>query len=164
MKSYKLFSMLVVCLAMAGQSFAQSKTEKLKVSGECGMCKKKIESAAKESGATYALWNKDSKILTVTYNSQNTNSAKIQQNIAAVGYDTPEFKATDEAYNSLDDCCKYQRSTSSKASHASMDGSQSCSDKCEKKDGKCASMESCKEKGCCKDGEACKKGDCCKKS
>ena len=63
-----------MAVAMAG--FAQlAKTENLKVSGECGMCKKKIEKAAKEGGASYALWDVDTKILTIKYNSATTNTA-----------------------------------------------------------------------------------------
>src|SRR4029078_9757670 len=96
-----------IFIAIASFSFAQTKTETLKVAGECSSCKKKIESAAKKAGASYAVWDVDSKELTIKYKSTSTNSAKIQKAIAAVGYDTPDFKATDEAYNKLDDCCQY---------------------------------------------------------
>jgi periplasmic mercuric ion binding protein len=106
MKSLFL-SLLFVSIAAFG--FAQTKTETLKVSGECGSCKKKIESAAKKAGASYAVWDVDSKELTVKYNSTATNTVKIQKAIAGVGYDTQDFKATDEAYNKLDGCCQYDR-------------------------------------------------------
>lgn len=98
-----------IFIFIAGIGFAQSKTETLKVSGECSSCKKKIESAAKKAGATYAVWDVDSKDLTIKYNSTSTNTAKIEQAIAASGYDTPDFKATDEAYHKLDKCCQYDR-------------------------------------------------------
>jgi len=101
----------VVFISIASFGFAQGKTETLKVSGECGTCKKKIETAAKKAGATYASWNVDSKELTVKYNSTSTNSAKIQKTIADAGYDTQDFKASDKAYNSLDGCCQYERTT-----------------------------------------------------
>ena len=100
-----------VFISIASFGFAQAKTETLKVSGECGTCKKKIETAAKKAGATYASWNVDSKELTVKYNSTSTNSAKIQKTIADAGYDTQDFKASDKAYNNLDDCCQYERTT-----------------------------------------------------
>jgi periplasmic mercuric ion binding protein len=154
MKTVKLFSLTVLMMAFAGMSFAQSKTETVKVSGECGMCKKKIEKAAKDAGATYALWNKDTKILTVKYNSSSTNTAKIEKKIAGVGYDTPDFKATDEAYNKLDECCQYER-------NGVKTGAMGCSDKCEMKDGKCKDEAACKEKGCCNDSEKCKEMGCC---
>jgi mercuric ion binding protein len=104
-----ILSFLFVCVASIG--FAQQKSETLKVNGECGTCKKKIESAAKKAGATYAIWNVDSKELTIKYNNTSSNSAKIQKAVADAGYDTPDFKASDEAYNKLDECCQYERAT-----------------------------------------------------
>lgn len=107
----KSFILSVILASIVSFSFAQTKTEKLKVSGECGSCKKKIESAAKKAGASYAVWNVDSKELTIKYNSTSGNSAKIQKAIADAGYDTPDYKASDEAYNKLDGCCQYERTT-----------------------------------------------------
>ena len=112
MKSLFL-SLLFAVIATVG--FAQTKSETLKVSGECGSCKKKIESAAKKAGASYAVWDVDSKELSIKYNSTSTNSAKIQKAIADVGYDTPDYKATDEAYNKLDGCCQYDRTIENKS-------------------------------------------------
>jgi periplasmic mercuric ion binding protein len=106
MKSLILSLFLTLAVSFG---FAQAKSETLKVSGECGSCKKKIEAAAKKAGATYAVWNVDSKELTIKYNNTSTNSAKIQKAVADAGYDTPDYKATDEAYNKLDGCCQYER-------------------------------------------------------
>ena len=101
----------LVFISIASFGFAQAKTDTIRVAGECGTCKKKIESAAKKAGATFAAWNVDSKELTIKYNSTSTNPAKIQKAIAEAGYDTPDYKASDKAYNSLDGCCQYERST-----------------------------------------------------
>ena len=140
MKSLKIFSTTVLVLLFAQLSFAQkTSTESINVSGNCGMCKKKIEKAAKDAGATSAVWSTQTKVLTVRYNSLSTNSAKIQQKIADVGYDTPQYKATDEAYSKLDPCCQYDRS----------EGVSQAGDK---------------EKSCCDKGTATNgKADCCKK-
>lgn len=153
-----IFSIAIVMLAMTSSAFAQQKTETLKVSGNCGMCKKTIEKSAKEAGATYARWDKESKMLTVKYSSNATNTKKIEEKIAAAGYDTPDIKATDEAYNKLDGCCQYERASATAEKTMSC-----CSEKCEMKDGKCADMAACKEKGCCKDQAACKEKGCCSK-
>jgi len=109
MKTFKIFSIIALCIAFSTASFAQSKTDTIPVSGNCGMCKNNIEKAAKKAGAASADWDTESKILTVKYNSSSTNAAKIQQSIAAVGYDTRDFKAADEAYDKLHACCKYDR-------------------------------------------------------
>ena len=147
---------MALFMAIASFSFAQKvKTETFKVAGECGMCKKKIEKAAKEAGATYAVWNQQTKILSVTYNASGASTASIQQKIASVGYDTPNYKTTDEAYKSLDECCQYERQSKSQSC---------CGSKCEKKDGKCINEAACNEKGCCTAAGECKDMSCCKKS
>ena len=147
---------MALFMAIAFFSFAQKvKTETFKVAGECGMCKKKIEKAAKEAGATYAVWNQQTKILSVTYNASGASTASIQQKIASVGYDTPNYKTTDEAYKSLDECCQYERQSKSQSC---------CGSKCEKKDGKCINEAACNEKGCCTAAGECKDMSCCKKS
>ena len=145
-------------MAFANLADAQkSKTETFKVSGECGMCKKKIEKSSKEAGATLATWNQESKLLTVSYNVTASSSSAIQKSIASAGYDTPNYKATDDAYNNLDGCCQYERETVKKAMSCCVSG-------CEMKDGKCKDEAACNEKGCCKDSETCKTAGCCKKS
>lgn len=97
-------------LMMATISFAQMKTEKIKVSGNCGMCKKHIEGAlTKKDGVTKAFWNKETKVLTVTYDTKKITNDEIQKKVAAVGYDTPKYRGDDKAYNELDACCQYDR-------------------------------------------------------
>ena len=108
MKSFRFLS--VVVLTFLGSAvFAQSKTEKIKVSGNCGMCKKKIETSLKVSGVSSAEWDKVTKILTVSYDSTKITNEQVQQKVADTGYDTEKFKATDEAYGKLHSCCKYDR-------------------------------------------------------
>lgn len=170
MKTIKIFSLLSICLLMAGLSFAQTKTETFAVSGNCTMCKSTIEKAAKKAGASSATWDVDKKELTVTYTSSSTNTAKIQREVANAGYDNAGFKANDAAYHKLHACCQYNRSGEASAAgdqkmECSKDGKQM--DCC--KDGK--QMDCCKDgkqMDCCKDGKCTKAGhegaSCCKKS
>lgn len=161
MKTFKMFLFASLLISFSLVSSAQEKTETMKVSGECGMCQTKIEKAAKAAGASFASWDTESKELKITYNSKSTDKTKIQQAIAKVGYDTPEFKATQEAYDKLHGCCKYEREASS--ANAAKEVASCCEDKkCEEanchKDGKCA-----RDMSCCKDN-GCSKKDCCKKA
>jgi hypothetical protein len=151
MKTIKisLFSLLFISLSCF--VFAQEKTETIRVSGECGMCKKKIEKAAKTAGANYALWDVEKKELVVKYNSTSSNTAKIEKAVAAVGYDTQNEKASQEAYNKLDECCQYERTTTEAKAACCANCSSEKADCC--KDGKCAD---------CKDGKCDKAMDCCK--
>ena len=159
MKTLKISFFFAAFMAIASLSFGQNKTETFKVSGNCGMCKSKIEKAAKEAGATDATWNAEAQEITVKYKSSSTNAAKIQKQIASVGYDNAGFKATDEAYSKLHGCCKYDRA-------AGEEKAACCADH---KDGGTCSHEGKEGKAdCCKDGKCSKPGhdgkDCCKKS
>lgn len=163
MKTLKIFSFVALFMALATlslpmSSFAQTaKTETIPVSGNCGMCKSKIEKAARTAGAEDAKWDVDAKALTIKYNSSTTNAAKIQNAVAAAGYDTRDVKATNEAYDKLHGCCKYDR-----AAATDDDAKMDCC-----KDGKC-SKPGHDGKDCCKDGKCNMAGhdgkDCCKAS
>ena len=84
--------------------------EKFKVYGNCNMCKKLIdEAAANVDGVYSAKWNVDTKKITVKFDAGKTDLDTIKKAIAAVGYDTEEFRASDETYEALHHCCKYDR-------------------------------------------------------
>ena len=159
MKTLKSFFFSFLLISLSTIAFAQSKTEKIKVSGECGMCKSTIEKAAKSAGASFASWDVDSKVLTVKYANKSANTAKIENAVAKSGYDTEHVKATDEAYSKLHSCCKYDRASSAAATDAhSCCDTAKCKDASCMKDGKCA-----KDMSCCKEGD-CSTKDCCKKA
>ena len=82
--------------------------ETIKVSGNCGMCKKNIENSIKKDVKSVA-WNKDTKILSVKYDTDKISRDQIEQKIAAAGYDTEHYKANDAAYEKLHECCQYTR-------------------------------------------------------
>jgi Cu(I)/Ag(I) efflux system membrane fusion protein len=80
-----------------------------KVSGNCELCKERIEKAANSvEGVNSAEWNVKTKQLRVEYNSMETSSENIQKAIANVGHDTELFKADNAVYNQLPECCRYR--------------------------------------------------------
>ena len=91
------------------KNMASTKTESIKVWGNCSMCKAHIEKAAKVDGVTKANWNKETKMLSLVYDHSKISGDDIQKKIAAVGYDTEKFKGDDKAYAKLPGCCKYDR-------------------------------------------------------
>ncbi len=103
---------LVLAIMLLGvTSFAQNKNAKasLEVDGVCNMCKERIEKASiKTKGVKSAVWNVETHELKLIFDERKTSLEKIQKNIVAVGHDTKELKATDEAYNSVHPCCKYR--------------------------------------------------------
>ncbi len=116
MKAIKFLTMMLIAMvisfganAQKGTKPATTKTETIKVAGNCGMCKDRIEKAATAAGVSKANWDTKTHLLAVTYSPSKTSSEEIQKKIAAVGHDTEKVKATDNAYASLPSCCKYKR-------------------------------------------------------
>lgn len=85
------------------------KVDTIGVAGKCGMCKTKIEAAAKIHGVSKATWDSDEQKLILVYNPSVAKIDEVQKKIAAAGYDTDKFLAEDKVYNSLPGCCKYER-------------------------------------------------------
>lgn len=91
-------------------STAGLETSNFYVGGNCGMCKERIETAAKSvDGVKSASWNETSEILTVHFEKAKTQQRKIEEAIAKIGHDTANVKADDDTYNNLHGCCKYER-------------------------------------------------------
>jgi len=112
MKIIKFFTLSCFTLVFLTAFAQKPKWEKanFQVSGKCDMCKTKIEKAATGTeGVKTARWNVVNGKMKVKFNPVITNTDKIQQIISSVGYDTEKYKATDEAYNNLHHCCKYER-------------------------------------------------------
>ncbi|PKP37657.1 MAG: ATPase [Bacteroidetes bacterium HGW-Bacteroidetes-14] len=90
-------------------SVSNLQTVTFKVSGVCEICQAAIEKAAKSVGVAKAVWNKNTKILSISYNPAIVKVDDVKKKIAAIGYDTDKFKAPQKAYDSLLPCCKYER-------------------------------------------------------
>lgn len=84
------------------------------VAGNCGLCKQRIEKAAKITGVSKADWNMQTGIATVIFDGSKTSAKAIKQAIADVGHDTDETRALDEVYEKLHQCCLYERSADGK--------------------------------------------------
>ena len=110
MKAQKII-LLAFFTLMFAPLFAQQKqqSDTIAVAGECGMCKNRIQKTLKMDGITTAVWDTESKLLSVTYDPSVISNDEIQKKIAAVGHDTPKYTAPDDVYNKLPGCCKYDR-------------------------------------------------------
>jgi copper chaperone CopZ len=102
---------LLVTLAIVGfaQEPVKKKTEEIqiKTSLMCKMCKERIT-----NGLIYEKGIKDvsidipSKIVTVKYNTKQTNPDKIRTSISKMGYDADKVAGDPKAYEKLPPCCK----------------------------------------------------------
>lgn len=111
MKTVKIIIVAILAIVITSNVYSQSvttKTETIKVSGNCDMCKARIEKAAKIDGVSKAEWSKKEKTLTATFDPAKTNIDAIGKKIAASGHDNDKVKATDAAYDKLPGCCQYR--------------------------------------------------------
>lgn len=104
----KTIGILLLTSLLSLSAYAQQK-ETFKVAGNCGMCKERIEEAAKIDGVASADWNMEDKILTIVYNPEKVDLEDVHQSIADAGHDTEKVRAKDEVYNNMPACCHYER-------------------------------------------------------
>ncbi len=164
MSTSKYFNLIILFLFVSINLLAQQ-SETIKVWGNCGMCKKVIETAALKAGASKANWSEETHLLQVSYKARKTSNAKIQEAIAASGYDTEEFTAPNEVYNKLHGCCQYERKISIKAPVKDESKMACCENgSCEKHKTDCCATGKCEEgKSCCSTGKCEPDKACCKK-
>lgn len=118
--------MVIAVLLSSINGFAQiknAKTETVKIYGDCELCEATIEKAGNVKRVASVEWDKDTKIATLTYDSDKTNQDEILKRIALAGYDSEKFRAPDDAYAKLSGCCQYDRplKTVAKSKEAGMD-------------------------------------------
>jgi copper chaperone CopZ len=104
-----LTAVLAITFSSCTAQIKNTKTRTLKVYGNCDMCKKNIETATYKKGISKAVWDKETKMAILNYDSTKTNQDEILKRIALAGYDSDNFLAPDDAYNKLDECCQYER-------------------------------------------------------
>lgn len=100
---------VLLSVTFASAQIKNAKTETVKIYGNCGMCKKTIEKAAFVKNVATAIWDVDSKMATVTFDSTKTNANDVLKRVANAGYDSEEYAASNAAYNQLPHCCQYER-------------------------------------------------------
>ena len=106
------FMALLLSFIISHAQIKNAKTDTLKVSGNCDMCKNTIEKAGNKKKTSKVVWNTDTKLAIVTYDTKKTNTDAILKRIALSGYDNEIYLAPDNVYASLHGCCKYERKQS----------------------------------------------------
>jgi periplasmic mercuric ion binding protein len=104
----KLFLVAFLCF-LASSVFAQLTSDSIKVYGNCGMCKKRIEKAVKLNGVSYGSWNSETKELVLLYDENFVSKDMIEHAVADAGHDTEHLSADNKVYSKLPACCLYER-------------------------------------------------------
>lgn len=106
---------LVFVLFISISGLSQEKKNKnakydIEVSGNCDLCKKRIEKAAYSvKGVKSAEYHLDDNLLHLIINEEKCTLLQVETAVAKVGHDTQNVKATQEDYDNLHSCCKYTR-------------------------------------------------------
>ncbi len=82
--------------------------EEFKVSGNCFMCKERIEEALDKDGIRLATWDVKTKMLKVAYRPDKISLIKIKALLAEAGHDSEVIKAPSNVYEGLPYCCGYR--------------------------------------------------------
>ena len=86
----------------------KNETLELQVSGVCGMCQSRIETAVYDiKGVKSVKWDQDSGKLTTIVKKNKVTNQQIADALAEVGHSSELAKAKKEAYDELPGCCKY---------------------------------------------------------
>jgi copper chaperone CopZ len=104
-----LVAIVIMLSTTINAQIKNTKVVEVKISGNCGMCKKTIEKAGNLKNIALVEWNKETNMATLTYDEAKTNKDEILKRVATAGYDSEFFKAKDEDYNNLHGCCQYDR-------------------------------------------------------
>lgn len=102
--------LLVLLIAFLGMAFTGNKKETItfKVSGNCEMCKQRIEQALDVKGVRFAEYSLENQTLTVHFNPKQIQAAQLHTLVQSAGHDTEAGKAPDSAYAQIPGCCKYR--------------------------------------------------------
>jgi copper chaperone CopZ len=92
-------------LAACGSGFEHAE---IRVSGNCEMCREKIESSLKIPSIKKASWEPETGILEVDFDGNSISAGQIRERIASAGYDTDSVRADSIAYSQLHECCRYR--------------------------------------------------------
>mgnify|MGYP000898904361 CR=1 FL=1 len=102
----------------AGFTLAQqphARTETFHIAGNCAACKQTIEHSGSRKGEATLIWDAESQLATVTYDTTVTTADDVLKRVAYAGYDNERYLAPPEAYAELETCCQYERVTHARA-------------------------------------------------
>lgn len=102
---------IAIAMVFAFQSQAEeTKTVKIKTNGHGQHCKTIIEDGLKTvDGVVSSDFNISDKIVTVKYNSQQTNERSIVNKLASLGYDTSQVEDKDCDKTKKKGCCSKKK-------------------------------------------------------
>lgn len=107
--TYNLMAVLLLSSFFSWAQNSADQTLSVKISGNCGMCKKTIEAAGNVKNQSTLIWDEDTQQASLTFDPKKTSADAILKRVALAGYDNEKYLATAETYANLHACCQYDR-------------------------------------------------------
>lgn len=116
LKQMKVLKNIIAIFLLSSSLYSHAQntamtTQTVKISGNCGMCKKTIEKSG-NSADSKVDWNEDNQTAKVSFNAEKTSLDAVLKNIALAGYDNEKYLAPTTTYAELHGCCQYDRTLS----------------------------------------------------
>jgi len=111
MKKIQILTIFFFAISFSVVAQKEVKTIIIDVDGVCGMCEERIENALDVKGVKIADWNKETHQCEITYRSDKISEEELHALLNEAGHDTDKSKASDEAYKTVHECCKYREDT-----------------------------------------------------
>ncbi len=96
----------IALIAFSQLVMAKSVVTEIKVEGQCGDCKERIEKALDVQGISFATWDVETKMLTIRYNDKKYSEDEIHKMISELGYSTDKLAANTDSQSKLPGCCQ----------------------------------------------------------
>lgn len=106
-KSGWMAALLLSSTVAMGQK-GSNVSDTVSVHGSCEMCKQRIETAGAYKKTAKVAWDGKTQKAILTYDPSKTDKQAILKRIALAGYDNESFRAPDDVYAKLPQCCKYR--------------------------------------------------------
>ena len=89
----KKISLILGLILGLGINASIAQTVSVAVNGNCGMCKKTIETSGSEKNISKVSWDAKQKQAEITFDSTKTSESAVLKKIAQSGYDNAQFRA-----------------------------------------------------------------------
>src|SRR5690606_8564849 len=105
-----LFAILAILFFIAVKVLANVKAEKIKIKISETCVEKVEEAAATVEGVIETNWNEETGELGIIFKQDETNLNEIEKAISEAGFDTPNFKAPEQAAARISKECREKKS------------------------------------------------------
>lgn len=96
LRTIGLFTLLAILLFITARVLADVKTERIKIKISDTFIEKVVEVAGTVNGVIHTKWDEDTGELEIVFDQNKTNLQQIEQTISEAGFETPNYKASEE--------------------------------------------------------------------